>query len=649
MKTIVKLILPPLAAIAFALAALPAAAQSRCDACNEDYAACAATCDPNTRSGASCLAACERTLDRCLSHNDCGGDDGACPVVQSVLDINVPAVQLRGIFSVNGAAPLPYDAHRGRIELRSDVYGVVDLGSVHNRFYSALIVPGVYDVVYLHEQGDILPQNAETVLMEDVSFQNDGEWSIDVPSVLVMGDIMVDGAPAPNGIYENGYIKFRDTVTGASFPVGMSSDGSYMAMVIPGTYDVMWSRIAGGEMVPLNGEALLAEDLVVSGLTEFDVDVPMVELTGTFKLNGAAPPTGFYENGDVLLRDTTTGDVFALGQTRDRTWSAHVVPGTYDVLYAKVAGGSVVPANEFALIDTNVDLGSDGSLEINIPFVTLSGDFTLDGGAFPASFYNHAHLWLNGGEPGDLVDLGSSLDGGYQIRVVPGSYDVYYQDLSSTGLVPGNPWALVQTGAKVPKGKGGARTLDIDVVSGLVDVDVTIWGDAPPAGLYENGLIVAVGAQGDEIELGETRDGGGSARVVDGTYDVHYRNLTGVTMPINGNAKAGEATAMPLLIPQPVDLQPGLLAGVFFQNGAPFPAAGDYGRFVLRDQQTGDQVEIGESTAGIYDEVLLGGSYDIFYDHVDGPSVVANVEAQLGCVTFAPIDPNPGFGRNPGQ
>lgn len=422
-----------------------------------------------------------------------------------------------------------------------------------------------------------------------------------------------------------------------------------MAMVIPGTYDVIWSRILGGNAVPLNGEALLAEDLVVSGLTEFDVDVPLVELTGTFKLNGATPPTGFYENGEVLLRDTITGDVFALGQTRDRTWSARVVPGTYDVLYSKLLGGSVVPANELALIDANVDLNTDGSHEIDIPFVTLSGDFTLDGGAFTASVYNNAHLWLSGVESGDLIDLGSSLDGSYQIRVVPGSYDIYYQDLSSTGLVPGNPWALIQPGAKVPKGKGGARTLDIDVVSGLVEVDVTVWGDVPPAGIYQNGIIVAVGAQGDVIELGETRDGGGSAMVVDGSYGVHYGHMIGDTMPINGNAKVGEATASPLLIPQGVDLQPGLLAGVFSQNGALFPAAGDYGRFVLRDQVTADRVVIGESTAGLYDEILLSGSYDIFYDHVAGIGVVANVGALLGCITFAPIDPYPGFGREPGQ
>jgi len=646
MKTIFRLILPPMAAIAIALVALPAAAQSRCETCQVDYEACAATCDPQSRTGANCLAACERTLDRCLSRNNCDGDDSTCPVVQSVLDINVPAIQLRGIFTVNGAKPIPYDTNQGRIELRSDQNGVVDLGSVHIGYYSALVVPGVYDVVYLHEQGDILPQNSETVLMEDVNFDTSGEWPIDVPSVLVMGDIMVDGAPAPNGIYETGYIRFRDTVTGASFPVGMSSDGSYMAMVIPGTYDVLWSRILGGDTVPLNGDALLDEDIVVAGATEYDVNVPVVELTGTFKLNGAAPPTGIYENGEVLLRDNATGDLITLGQTRERTWSARVVPGAYDVIYAKLLGGTVVPANEFALINENVDLSTDGSFEIDIPVVTLSGDFSLDGGAFPAGIYDSAHLWLNGAEPDDLVDLGLSNDGSYQVRVVPGSYDVYYQDLTSTGQVPENAWALVQTGAKVPKGKGGARTLDIDVASGLVDVEATIWGDTPPVGIYENGMIVAVGAEGDEIDLGETRHGGGSARLVDGTYAVHYRYLMGDTMPINNNAKAGEATTLPLLIPYAVDLQPGLLAGVFFQNGVPFPAADDYGRFVLRDQVTGDRVEIGESTAGIYDENLLSGSYDIIYDHVDGGQVVANVGAQLGCVTFAPIDPNPGAGGN---
>jgi len=641
MDTILRTILLPLAALTLGLGATHAWAQRQCDTCLTDYQACAATCDPLTRSGANCLAACERTLDRCLARADCGGGGGACPVIQSVYDIDVPAILLRGEFTVNGADPLPYDAHRGRIELRNDTLGVVDLGSVHYGTYQAWIVPGVYDVVYLHEEGDILPQNAETILMHDVALVVGGVWNIDIPSVLVMGDILVDGAPAPASVYENGHILFRDTETGASFPVGMSLDGSYMAMVIPGTYDVLWSRMLGGSQVPLNGAAVVAEDLVVAGLTEFDVDVPVVELTGTFKFNGAAPTTSVYENGEVLLRDNDTGDLVTLGQTRDRTWSALIVPGTYDVVYRNLLGGSVAPANTFALVEENLDLTADGSVEIDIPVVTLQGDFTLDGAPFPASVYENAHLWLNGSEPDDLIDLGSSLDGGYQLRVVPGTYDVYYQDLLANGLVPENDWALVEAGAKVPKGKGGIKTHDIAVTSGLIDVEVTVWGAPPPASIYENGTIDLLGPEGGPIEIGQTRDGGGSARVVEGTYDVRYGHLLGDTMPLNGDAKVGEATSLPLLIPTGVDLQPGLLAGVFSQNGVAFPALGDHGRFVLRDVVTGDRVGIGDSTAGLYDETLNTGTYDVIYDHVQGVGVAANVGANLGCITFEPLPPGP--------
>jgi len=131
---------------------------------------------------------------------------------------------------------------------------------------------------------------------------------------------------------------------------------------------------------------------------------------------------------------------------------------------------------------------------------------------------------------------------------------------------------------------------------------------------------------------------------VAGTYGVHYGHLIGNTMPINNDAKLGETQALPLLASLAVDLQPGALAGALSQAGGPFPVAGDYGRFILRDVVTGDRVEIGESTAGAYDEVLLKGSYDILYDHVLGGAVVANVGANLGCVVFEPPAPDPGFG-----
>ena len=642
MKTILNLLWPLTLALALTYTS-PASAQTHCGVCSEQYDACAAACEPSGRSGARCIENCKRSFERCVARTGCDEPGDACPVIQSVFDMDVPAVLLRGNFTVNGASPLPYDAHQGRIELRNETLGVVDLGSVHFGSYQAWVVPGIYDVYYLHEQGDILPQNAETLLMEDVSLESGGAWHIDVPSVLVMGDIFIDGAPAPNGFYENGEIRLRDTVTGASFPVGQTWEGAFMAMVVPGTYDVLWRRLLGGSVVPINDDALLMEGVVVDGLTEFSVDVPVIELEGSFTLNGVAPPFSVYENGEILLRDLATGAVVSVGHTRDRAWSARIVPGTYDVLYSRLTGGSVVPANELALLESAVQLDADGVLDVDVPVVTLSGDFRLDGAPFPASFYNNAHLWLRGSQADDLVDLGAGLDGGYELRVVPGSYDVFYNGLSSTGLVPQNPWALIESGAKVPKSKNGTRTLDIDVPSAPLEVVVSMWGEAPPVGFYENGAISLRGADGDAFAIGETRLGGGTARVVEDDYAVHYTHLLGGAMPINGDARIGAATALPLLIPTPVDLQPGLLAGVFSQNGLPFPAAGDYGRFLLRDAVTGDRIVVGESTAGLYDETLLRGTYDVLYDHAEGDGIVANVGAYLGCITFEPLPPWPNF------
>ncbi|MEL6179723.1 MAG: hypothetical protein AAFS10_12260 [Myxococcota bacterium] len=570
----------------------------------------------------------------------------SCTYITSTFDIEVPRILLTGAFSVNNAVPLTDPAHSGRVELRHETLGTVDLGSVHTGGYTRYIIPGTYDVVYRHMEGDILPQNAETVLFEEVDLTADGTFDIAIESVLVWGDITLDGATPPSSLYEQGRLHFRDRATGATFPVGNSRDGQYFAMVIPGSYDILYSHTMGS-MLPLGHASVLSEEITIAGATQLHVDIPTVERTGDLLLDGAAPPSSQYENGQLSLRNTQTGDVFELGQTRDQTYSVRVVPGVYDVIYTLMLGSSIMPANTFAVVAEGLDFTQNGDHDINITTVRVVGDLTLDGGAFPASIYNRARFWLQGSqEEGDLFAIGTTAEPDYAIRLVPGSYNLIYEAMLASGSIPENRWSVVSSGHKLSKPKGihvrPQIAFNIDITTGWLGVEVTIWGETPPASQYENGLLLADDAFGDPVDLGYTRDGGGDALLLAAPYDVRYSLMLGSTqVPTNGNAHVATANAEPAGTPLTIDLQPGWLSGDFSQNGFPFPGnAMHRGRLVLLDKVTGDEIELGHTASGNYEHLLLGGTYKVIYEHVIGHGVVANDRAMLGCITFDPPAPS---------
>jgi len=564
-------------------------------------------------------------------------EDG-CLVVDGEADLDVPEVLVSGTFSVNGAVPLWLEAHTGRIELVSQTLGTVILGELHDGDYERRLIPGTYDVVYRHLSGTLAPANAATVVATDVVIDAPRVLDVDIAAAIVSGTITLGGGPPPNSIYERGELHLRDRATGASFKVGVSNAGTYAALVIPGTYDLVWRRLLGGTLVPRNNDAVLGE-LVVSGPTTADLDVPVVTRTGAFKLNGANPPNSIYENAQISLRDPATGDTFPLGQTRDQTFSVKVVPGTYEVLYSRLIGSTIMPANTEAVLGT-VDFAASGAGTIDIPVVTISGAFRLDGVAFPQSIYENARLWLFSGE--DRALLGQSRHRTYSAKVIPGTYDVAYELLIGETIVPANAWAIVDA-ARAILPSNFVRKFDVDVASGWLETDVSYWGGAHLASVYERGLITARSNDEDTLLAVDTRDGHASVRVVAGAYELRYDHQLGSMMPQNNDAQVGtaEVAAGGTAIVE-VDFQPGTLSGTYTHGGQPFPAwVHLYANVTLVDRTTGDRIALAPTNQGGYSARLMPGTYEVVYDHHFGTSLPANRGARLGCIAFAPSAPSP--------
>ena len=562
-------------------------------------------------------------------------EDG-CLVVDEVVDLDVPEVLVSGTFTVNGAVPLWLEAHTGRIELVSETLGTVLLGELHDGGYERRLIPGVYDVVYRHISGALAPKNAATIVARGVVIDGPRTLDIDIAAAIVSGNITLGGGPPPASIYERGELRLRDRSTGASFVIGVSNAGTYTALVMPGTYDLVWKRLLGGTLVPKNNEAVIGA-LTVSGPTTADIDVPVVHRTGSFALNGASPPNSIYENAQLSLRDPKTGDTFPLGQTRDQTFSVKVVPGLYEVLYSRLVGSTIVPANSEAVLGT-VDFGVAGAGHIDIPVVSISGVFRLDGQAFPQSIYENAKLWLVNGD--DRVLLGQSRHRSYSAKVIAGTYDVAYERLIGETIVPSNAWAIVEK-ARPIQPSWFVRKVDIDVASGWLETAVSYWGGPHFASIYERGLVSARTDDEDTLLAVDTRYGSDSVRVVAGAYELRYDHQIGSAMPQNHDAEVGTAVVEPggtALVE--VDLRPGTLTGTYSHGGQAFPPWFHiYANMALVDRTTGERIELAPTNQGGFSARLLPGTYEVVYDHHFGTSLPENRGARIGCIAFAPNAP----------
>lgn len=464
----------------------------------------------------------------------------------------------------------------------------------------------------------------------------DGQLDVDIPRVMVSASFLLDGGDFPASSYEFGTISLRDPKTGDEIDLGQTRHGGTLddVAVLPGPYDVIYSRVAGGDVVPANHEARV-DTVTIPEEPVFDlvVDVPRVELSGNLTFNGAAPPASTYENGLVVLRDRTTGDEIELGETRHGDFSRVVVPSSYDVHYRSLLSDTIAPVNPDAIVGSAVvdDLDESQQLDIDIPVSTLSGDVRLDGAVPPNSTYENGELRLHDLRTETDLVLGQTREGSYEVAVISGEYEVVYRRLLGGDEVPVNTAAVLGSVFV----SDAVQSHDIDILTAVVTGTITVGGAAPPSDPANDGLIVLRNSQtGDEARLGSTRDGAYSRRVVQSEYDVHYRQETSSGgVPVNTNA-----------LLQTIDVQGGanfpvdvpmvtVSASVTLNGQVPPDSAYDDGLLYLRNPQTGDSVLLGNTRLAALQRPVVPATYDLVYVvEAAGPTVPVNAQAHLATV-----------------
>lgn len=368
-----------------------------------------------------------------------------------------------------------------------------------------------------------------------------------------------------------------------------------------------------------------------------DIDIAVVWAEAVVTLNGKTPPQNEQEEGLITLRNLTSGDVVPLGETSENGGSldANAIIGSYAAFYSLRNGGSSVPANSAACLGTVVVDGS-APLAIDVPMVTVTGEFLLDGVPTPESELESADIFLRNPHTGDEVFLGNTSDGSYQRNIVPGTYNLVYE-LAQGGLVMPLNGEHVVALVTIPNAPEIVHTLDVELSSTLIGGGIFFNGEEPPPSTEDFGRIFYRDrVTHDEVLAGSTSSGLYSVRLLTGRYGVYYAAAeTEAEAPVNTHARIIEEVIV--LDPtqnQDVDIPVISVFATATLNGDSFPPSVlENGEIYLRNLGTGDEALLGltSENGAHFRRKVIPGQYEVFWDIQNGGALVPrNKHALLG-------------------
>ena len=273
----------------------------------------------------------------------------------AVFVVNVLSAAITPQYSLNGGSFPISEYQDGEIYLRGSTDAdVLLLSNTHVASPPAVyVVRGNYDVIYRHETGDQVPQNANAVIQANVALNSDQALPVTVNTVDITGTFTLNGNSFPANVFESARFNLVGANAEDRFRFGDSYDDSSTVKIIPGTYDVQYRHLFGTQ-VPLNVNKVVDSGLLLDTTKSIRVNAVARTIAPTFKLNGSPFPKSIYHYAEFYLRDPSNADRIFLGYSYLDNGDTMVINGNYDVLYEYVQGDQV-PVNERAVVD-NVDI-----------------------------------------------------------------------------------------------------------------------------------------------------------------------------------------------------------------------------------------------------------------------------------------------------
>lgn len=569
-----------------------------------------------------------------------GGAAGMdCPPLPSA--INVPAATVSGTVTVNGARMTDDSQALGFLSLVRSSGLTIDQGQLATTSptggaYSALVVPGVYDLVYSAGSGGTVPVNARAVLQSGVAIGAAPlRLNIDVPATTVTLTATVKGAAmtAAAPFRQGGLALVNAAGDNALLTGTAATRGAYSALVIPGAYDLVYAGDTLGAGMPINSAAVIQSGIVIGTagvVLQADVPATKVAITVTVNSTPATPPVA--STIDLSLR-TTAGDVAQLlpATATPNVLSALVVPGTYDLYYAISTPGD--SHSHAAKVRAGIVVGASPlSMAVDVTATPVSCTATINGAAISDG---NVELALQG-TAGQAFPLATD---GSPALVLPGTYDLVYRGVGTFGTgLPLNGSARLQEGVVV-----GASpvNLAIDIPAVSLSGAVTVNGSSPGSAVAGHALLTLVGAAGDSAIIGGFTPSYSSA-VVAGTYDLVYRMIEeSPDLPENAQAllKKGLVIA-PSPSAQNLDIDVpavALTVSTTVNGGAVQDPTGNARGVLQLYGANGDSAGFALVQAQpdtLPPALVVPGTYDLYYRVYNGsPGLPINSHGYLGCVT----------------
>jgi len=403
------------------------------------------------------------------------------------------------------------------------------------------------------------PVNSHATIAAGLDLSTPQSVSLDLEAYPHQQVVRLNGALFPASPTEYGTIALESPDGRDRVELGPTSGPLSEVFVLAGTYVLAYEHVNGGAQAPVNTHAIVDPMVVVdepapgrdksTGST--DVLAAVVSIDAT--LNGnpfVVSPT----NWAAWTVVDAAGNETPFGSTLTQPFATNLVHGTYDVFYRWQIGATDVPGNTNARVATGLVVAGPTTFAFDVPMVALSFEPLLNGVAWPQSPTEFGDLDLQGSEPEDRFDLGSTYDGPtIQRLLIAGAYDLLYDHRNGATAVP-----LNQNEPILSFDTSDGPVIGVDVATTTIAPTVTLDGQAFPTSGNQARIVLRSDA-GGEVPFGTTDQSPiPPRRVIDGTYRIDYEWLSGADIPRNSREPVGVA-----YVPEPGFLL-GLGAGIAF-------------------------------------------------------------------------------------
>jgi len=451
------------------------------------------------------------------------------------LVVDVKMVRIAGFKRHNGK-PFADDGSIARLSLRlADGRGEVPLGGILPSPFVVRVIPGVYSLRYEWAAGRAIPRNARAMVLQGLSLEQDASNQVlDVPSVRQEFEFLTNGVPFPSSAFESGNMVLT-TEAGDEVPLGPTHQAPLPVRVVPGNYDARFRWLAGATLVPRNLDGFVERVLVNGSLRV--IDVPSVEVSGSFLLNGAAPPNSAVENARINLVVPDSPDRVELGQTRWAAFESRVIPRRYDVEYEHVAGAAL-PRNPRAILSRGWDVTRLPNRTIDIPAGRFHGSLLFNGEPFPGSEFERGDIYaVPLARDASPLILTQTRYNAYDFILLPGRYQLAYALVAGGSTVPRNTFTTFDRPQQVARGENRESPV-IDMFAADLAVTYEHQGVPMPMGGADH-YQVHLQRDANHVPLLDSIWGTWDWRVMEGTFDLFYQYRGGPSLPKNAFMRFG--------------------------------------------------------------------------------------------------------------